>query len=95
MGDLVPHPVRALSGVRSSLCGPFVRWQGAWRGVGEVLSRAQTGPARAVGTPPHLRASSSGFYADAKAARTRPQHGAVGALGRRRIYADLCSNAMH
>ena len=36
--------------------------RGPWRGVGKVPSRDQNGPARAVGTPPHLRASSSWFY---------------------------------
>ena len=94
MGDWAAHPVQALCGVRSSLCGPFVRWQGPWRGVGEVLSRAQNGPARAVGTPPHPRTSLSGFHARAKALSNGGQQGTPGGKQGGQSNADLCTYAM-
>ena len=63
MSALRTQPARALSGMRSSLYGPFARRQDPQRGVEEVAPGAQNGPARAVGTPPHPGASWSGFCA--------------------------------
>ena len=72
MSALRMHPARALSGMRSSLYDPFARRQDPQRGVEEVVPGAQNDPARAVGTPPHLRASLSGFYADVSRAQSGP-----------------------